>query len=162
MCLFRPKMFSASKIKKPQIVASFIKVAVSVALLTGRNWVINVKQTPLTPSWLWVSVKYLYHPQKSGRRLNCGTCKTGRFLLLRTRFFRLAVASAFMLSDTAGTERGESDLNEECAGARILQVMSEDWIEMFPFVECIRCVFFILRQTFIYVLTELYFIRNIV
>lgn len=59
-------------------------------------------------------MKYLYHPQKSGSRLNWGTAKTGTFLLLRTSFVRLAMASAFTLSDAAiaeGRAEGESGLN---------------------------------------------------
>lgn len=68
-----------------------------------------MKQAPLTPSWLWLSMKYLYHPQKSGTRLNWGTATTGTFLLSRTSFFRLVIASAFTSSDTAATEGKEEE-----------------------------------------------------
>lgn len=51
------------------------------------------EEQELTPSWLWVSMKYLYHPQKSGTRWNWGTATTSTFRLLRTGCFRSAAAA---------------------------------------------------------------------
>lgn len=63
-------------------------------------------------------MKYLYHPQKSGRRLNWGTARTGTFRLLRTSFASLAVASAF-ISEAAGTEKSGVDLSRICFRLKI-------------------------------------------